>query len=451
MRLHGNPWNARHGPDRSATTRPMSDERTLRMALVVDVDKLYKEGFPRLIEPQTIPALAELAEALSTTQNDGKDDYCRETVEALLRQAVGGLRPADRPGVSELLGLDLPDKLGLVARRDRAAEYFGKPSGEALRKAKEGDSLLTDARLDELVGQIAVLAKAVSFNYEGRFVPDDFHDAAVTIDSGRWWRRAPFVGLAATLLLAAIAVIAIHPWDEAGASTHTQLGRLTAEAERSLSLNQTPLPGETSPVLGFGDELGGRRTYQYVNTTPVPDYPILDSFLDSPEHVGDERMFVRVETGSGWYAHRPHWTKPAAVAGPNALVFVYLYVANDAPQEPNCNKLEGKTIATNTRIRLVVWNSPNNRLHIVRGWISADNAYPKWITDAAAVITFKAAPLSFDPADSWQYSISPSQFAKEAPLPNQDFFDAGGMALSSDGLLGSCWANRWAMVFAFHQ
>jgi hypothetical protein len=450
-RLHGNPRNPLLEPINPVEHDPMSETQALSAALAKDVDNIYKDGFPELVEPQTIPALAELAEALSPTPNDGKDDYCRQTVEALLRQAVGRLRPAAyRPGVSELLGLGA-DALRIGVRRDRAAEHFNRKSGDALRKAKEGKGLLIDARLDELVGQLVALAEAASFKYEGRFASDGAYSATAMIDSGRWRRRAPLLGLTAALLLVVIAAVAIHPWDEAGASMRTQLARLITEAERPLGLSRTPLPGETSSVLGFGDEIGGRPVYQYVDSTPIPDYPILDSFIDTPEHVGDERMFIRVETGSSWYAHRPHWTKPAAIARSSNLVFVYAYIANDAPEQPNCNRLVGKTIATNARIRLVIWNSPNNRLHVVRGWISADNAHPKWITDAAAVITSKAAPLSFDPADSWQYSISPSQFAHEAPLPNQDFFDAGGMPLSSNGLLGSCWANRWAMVFAFHQ
>jgi hypothetical protein len=203
-------------------------------------------------------------------------------------------------------------------------------------------------------------------------------------------------------------------------------------------------------VLGFGDEVGGRHVYQYVSTTPVPGYPVLDSFIDTPG-LGDERMFLRVETGSRSYAHRPFWVKPAAVAGANDLIFVWLYAANDAQPEPDCNDLVGGTIAKNARIRLAVWNSPSNRLHVVRGWISADNANPKWITDAAAVITAKAAPLTFDPTDSWHYSAAPARFAKQVSLPNQTFLDAGGMELGSSGLLGSCWSNRWILVFAFHQ
>ena len=67
------------------------------------------------------------------------------------------------------------------------------------------------------------------------------------------------------------------------------------EAERPLSFSQTPLPGTTTSVLGFGDAIGGRGYYQYVDRTKVPDYPILDSFIDTPEHIGDERMFLRVE------------------------------------------------------------------------------------------------------------------------------------------------------------
>ena len=90
----------------------------------------------------------------------------------------------------------------------------------------------------------------------------------------------------------------------------------------------------------------------------------------------------------------------SAAAKDRDLVFVWVYIANDAPEQSNCSKLVGPTIATNTRVRLTIWNSPNNRLHIVRGWISADNVSPQWITDAAAVITAKAAPLSFDPGDS---------------------------------------------------
>jgi hypothetical protein len=431
----------------------MNETQTLTDALVADVQKLYKDGFPGLIEPQTIPALAELAEALSPTPNDGKDDYCRQTVEALLRKAIGRLRSADRPGVSELLGIDVDDRLGVGARLDRAAEHFGRKSGEALRKAREGDGKLTEARFKELAGQLVALAEAAGFKYDGRFKPDETDADAkgsVAVHPSRQLRKLALVGLAATILLAVVATLIVHPWDDAGASTHTQLARLTVEAERPLSLSQTPLPGTANPVLGFGDELGGRRTYQYVNTTPVPDYPILDSFIDTPG-LGDERMFVRVETGSRWYARQPYWIKPAAVARSNDLIFVWLYAANDALPEPNCNDLVGSTVAKNARIRLVVWNSPSDHLHVIRGWISADNANPKWITDAAAVITTEAAPLSLDPADSWQYSISPSQFAKKASLPNQDFFDAGGMALSSGGLLGSCWANRWAMVFAFRQ
>jgi hypothetical protein len=276
----------------------------------------------------------------------------------------------------------------------------------------------------------------------------DDDQARPTTTAARRFRPALAVLLA--VLGLAIALLALQPWNEAGASTH-ELARLTAEAERPLALSQTPLPGTTTPLLGFGDENGGRPYFQYVNRTKVPGYPVLDSFIDAPEHVGEERMFLRVEAAPKLPKNFVLRLTPSAAAAGHDLAFVWIYVANDAPQQSNCSELVGPTVATNTRIRLTVWNSPNNRLHVVRGWISADNAYPKWITDAAAVITAKAAPLSFDPADSWQYSIFPSKFAHEAPLPNQTFFDAGGMPLSSKGLLGSCWSNRWAMVLAFNQ
>ncbi len=407
-------------------------------------------GYP-LRGKATIEALNAVAARLS---DDPTLTSLRQVADAVT-VSIGRLAPGSfATATAQVFGLDpdTADMRTVTDRRTKAAITL-KVAESALKEDVERRMCILIA--DDLLKRLPPNSLPPGGYDEPEQTSDEPVSAglATGLERTSWQPLRRKSALAGLMLLLAITVtlLTTQPWDEAGATTHVELARLTAEAERPLSPHQTPLPGETSPVLGFGDEVGGRRTYQYVNSTPVPDYPILDSFIDSPEHVGDERRFLRVETGSRWYAHRPHWTKPAAIAQSGDLIFVWLYVANDAPQESNCADLVGPTIATNARIRLTVWNSPNNHLHVIRGWIAANNSYPKWITDAAAVITSRPSPLSFDSGDSWQYSITPSEFAKEAPLPNQDFFDAGGMALSSKGLLGSCWANRWAMVFAFYQ
>ena len=411
-------------------------------------DDLAKVLTVRVRYPLRGKATTEALNAVAARLSDDPTLTSLRQVADAVTVSIGRLPPGSfATATAQVFGVD-PDTADMLTAADRrrvAAITLGVEIS-TLKEQREPRMCLAIA--DDLLKRLPA----------GSLPPEGYDEpVAAGLTTGRertsWQplrRKSALAGLV-LLLVIVVTLLATKPWSEAGATTHVELARLTAEAERPLSLHQTPLPGETSPVLGFGDEVGGRRTYQYVNSTPVPAYPILDSFIDSPEHVGDERRFLRVETGSRWYAHRPHWTKPAGSAQSGDLIFVWLYVANDAPQEPNCADLIGPTIAKNTRIRLTVWNSPNSHRHIIRGWISADNAYPKWITDAVAVITSKASPLLFDPKDSWQYSITPSKFAHEAPLPNQDFFDAGGMELSSNGLLGSCWANRWAMVFAFYQ
>jgi hypothetical protein len=390
----------------------------------------------RLSDDPTLPSLRQVADAVTAS--------------------IGRLAPGSfAKATAQVFGVD-PDTADMrtAAERRRAAAITLKVEVSALKEDIEHRMCILIA--DDLLKRLPADSLPPEGYDKSQQTADEPVSAGLTTGQERssWQplrRKSALAGFV-LLLMIAVTLLATKPWDEARATTDVELARLTAEAERPLDLSQTPLPGETSSVLGFGDEIGGRRIYQYVNVTPVPNYPILDSFIDSTEHIGDERMFLRVGTGPAWYArHHPVSFTPAVAAQANNLVYIWIYVANDAPEQSDCSKLVGPTIATNTRVRLTIWNSPSNHLHIVRGWISADNAYPKWITDTAAVITSKAMPLSFDPEDSWQYSITPGQFAHEAPLPNQDFFDAGGMELSSDGLLGSCWANRWAFHLAFHQ
>jgi hypothetical protein len=114
----------------------------LKAALASDVTHIYKQGFHAKIGAASIPALAELAETLSTSRNDGKDDYCRQTVEALLRRAIGRLPTEERDGVTELLGVDEPNRRGVGFRRDSAAKLLGFESGDSLRHSPDEEAIL---------------------------------------------------------------------------------------------------------------------------------------------------------------------------------------------------------------------------------------------------------------------------------------------------------------------
>jgi hypothetical protein len=141
----------------------------LKAVLASDVTHIYKTGFHPKIGAASIPALAELAEALSTTSNDGKDDYCRQVVEALLRLAIDRLPVEKRDGVIELLGINEPDRLGIGVRLENAAKHLGYKNGESLRKARREGRYVPEVLLEDVVDRLLALATDAGFSYTGRF------------------------------------------------------------------------------------------------------------------------------------------------------------------------------------------------------------------------------------------------------------------------------------------
>lgn len=235
----------------------------------------------------------------------------------------------------------------------------------------------------------------------------------------------------------------------------TPQAELTAQAARQLTGDQVPAPGTASRTLGFGSDptAGVRPVEAYVHVTPTTSTPLLDSMVDRPYGVGDERQFLRV-----YALHPQRWTKgylPAmrqvASLRPHDRVWLWLLVDNDAAPQPDCRNLSGPSIATNTRARLTVWDSADKKLHIVRAWVLADNAQPKWVTDAVAVTSSKPVTFQLDPAASWQYSKLSRRYATMPPLQDSSILASAGMVVGDHGLLGSCWGNQVVLRLVFSQ
>jgi hypothetical protein len=141
----------------------------LKDALASDVRHIYKQGFHPMIEAASIPALAEMAEVLSPFHKDGKADYYRQVVEALLRRAIENLPTEVRAGSADLLGINEPDKQRIGVRQNRAAESLGLKSGDSLRKTKRGGRKVIDVLLEDVVDQLIVLASDAGFAYTAQF------------------------------------------------------------------------------------------------------------------------------------------------------------------------------------------------------------------------------------------------------------------------------------------
>jgi hypothetical protein len=135
-----------------------------KAVLAGDLTHILKNGLHPKIAPGAIPAIAELAEALSPSKNDGQDDYYRQAVEALLRRAIGQLPPEVRDGVVDLLGLnDGERRVGV--RMDQAAEHLGFKNGDSLRHSRKPAELL-----GALVDQLLEFAEGGGFPYAARFI-----------------------------------------------------------------------------------------------------------------------------------------------------------------------------------------------------------------------------------------------------------------------------------------
>jgi hypothetical protein len=175
------------------------DDR-FKAALSEDVRHVYEKGLGEKARRESMPALAELAEAVCATPNDGEDDYYAQVIEAVLHDAidrVGDDRHVKsderREGFRELLGIGLYLGGGIMRRRDEAAPKFGLGSGESLRNDKRGDRKVIDLLIEELLEHLLTLAEEHHFSSSAlqswtTFYPDrpvyDYN--SLSYDHGRY-------------------------------------------------------------------------------------------------------------------------------------------------------------------------------------------------------------------------------------------------------------------------
>jgi hypothetical protein len=167
---------------------------------------------------------------------------------------------------------------------------------------------------------------------------------------------------------------------------------------------------------------------------------------------GDEQRFLGVyatavtDSRQNDLSFRYH----ATLARPGDVVWIDVILDNNAEVTPNC-KLAGPLVATDAYLELGIWNSPDNRLHIIRAWLSAANTNPSWVTDAVAVVTTQATTLEPDSSISRELSWLSPHYSDDPVTNVESIFIDPGFLLDGNGLIGSCNGNVVYMQIGFRQ
>lgn len=258
------------------------------------------------------------------------------------------------------------------------------------------------------------------------------------------------VAIAATVLL----LVVVDPFAGNTAATDhdPSLHQLAAEDNRLIALNRTPVPGEASRILGYGDEAGGRQMYAYGgNHNYTTLTPTLDSIDDAPYEYPNERKFAHVLILSRQHIdylldHEEPRSARLPVNG-GKLASVRVWVENSAAVLGPCHTHQ-PTTAAGVRLRLGIWDSPNHKLHVVRAWLFGRNTEPRWITDAVAVTTPRAARLVLMPALS-NYWLRQTHDRYLFPAVNALKPAGTAIGVGGTGRIGSCWKEdlNYNLVF----
>jgi hypothetical protein len=270
-----------------------------------------------------------------------------------------------------------------------------------------------------------------------------------------WLWRWSIAALGVVAVLGGVGFLFADGGSSGGTSTDPLLAQLGHEAERQLTGRRAPAPDkQMTSVLGFGDPTpSGRSTFRDSKRGfTAPGKPTFDALVNANGHVGDERHFVRVETSLTTDSQQL-WQLPdkqVAQAHPHEIIWVLVYVDNNAAPTPRC-ALSGPYVATDTRLRVAVWNSTDDHLHVIRAWLSATNTQPAWITDAVAVLTPNATTLEPDSSISRELSKLSPQFRSEPTINVESLLVYPGMLVGGNGLVGSCWNDRYYLALGFRQ
>ncbi len=427
-----------------------------------------------------IPVLANLAYDLADKPNPTATDQVEtrtseERNEVVIRQLTVMIEAADEHldsrniGVgAKLFGLGIAADAEMPKLKDRRKTAAKKMYVTPLTFKRWKEAPLLETLADYLIHLAEEHGHAVDLDDEDTAVPSERRPPSPDLPSvppsvpspKRHWGRPSAVVLGLLLLVGLVALVLASRQPSSTAEPTTTLSSLATESERQLIGDHAPVPGDVSRLLGFGDPTPeGRTVYPYVahkeegateGTLATPT-PTLNSMTDVNHGIGDEREFVHVAIGGPERPHAANVTSRSVVAQGRQDIWLRIYIDNNAAEESDCERLIGPTIAVHTTARVAVWNSSNKHLHVLRVWVFAENANPTWVTDAVAVVTQSARTLKLIPSLSSQYSELPKTYLSHPPLTSSAVVDPAGMLLGGNGLLGSCWQNRFSLLLLFRQ
>lgn len=262
----------------------------------------------------------------------------------------------------------------------------------------------------------------------------------------------------AVFVVGALAVLALFVARSPGSksASYPSLRALEHAAERHLTTKEVVEleRGGLRSTLGFGNAMvGGGPKFHYTKSGfRAQTSPIFDAIENLNYGIGDERRFLNITASLTADSRQlSHFAGHAAMARPHDIVWVDVRIDNNAAPTPHCS-LTGRAVARDTHLKFQVWNAPDGRLHVIRGWLGAVNTRPRWITDAVAVVTSSPATLEPDNSLSREYSYLSQRYV-ETPLIAVEpaVLSPDGLLVGEHGLVGSCWNDVYFLTLGFRQ
>lgn len=186
----------------------------------------------------------------------------------------------------------------------------------------------------------------------------------------------------------------------------------TSEAN---AVTASGIPGTWSK--GWTDEMGGRMPLSYARGIRGTTHPQFNSFVDTPNY-GDERAFFDAKPAS-------HLTsggfKSELAVDPGDIVYLRVYIHNNAGSAFNGDDLDGPAVARNTRARVLAPDESGTRIRL-HAYIASANSRPRWISDSVDLISDRRVQLAYLPGSA---SLNNNAHPQRIPVSDSVFLHGG--------------------------
>jgi len=154
------------------------------------------------------------------------------------------------------------------------------------------------------------------------------------------------------------------------------------------------------------------------------DGPVFNSFKNTPSY-GDERNFTRIADAVPNQKPTDADYRENVTATPGNTYWVRTLVHNDANQNLNGADLKGKSVATDTTVRLAIANGVSNGVQVMT-YVSASNSNPKQVWDTAELDNASQAfSVAYVPGSAVLYNDIYKQSTNGKPLTDAIASGAG--------------------------